>query len=488
MQSFVLYVPIMLDTYSVNVQLKLNNSEVATVYGYFYTKPCYVYCVQAGFCAGNDYVQLALEPEVASLYCIAEMEKSNLNEMTGHHLVVDCGGGTVDIAAHKWERVLSDNSLQVDEIHKVHGGSCGSFAINREFEGLLLDILSTGTDISLADIKKECGSQWSRLLYSDFEKSKCSFANNETNVDVPKPIRTYVKKKCGKTIAELIEDYKNKWDTTNIIVLPEIVHKYLKKSGKGVTDVIEFYKELKWDDEDNAIVVPSGVMTILFSPIIDQIIEIIEDVLKTDAGKLIKYIFMVGGFSESELLFSEVKNIFSSRLAVKSINKPDLAVLFGSIEFAKKHDVIKSRIMHLTLGIETWDDFKIGQHDEERKHTDKDGKSYCMRVFTKFVEIDQVVSTERSNSIKQVFTPIPNEDNISRVNVYGSYERDPMYIDDHCSFLMGEMKIDLPSTSGGTLCEVTVHMDVRGTEITVTAVNNKTHKNISIKLDWMKEF
>ena len=456
--------------------------------------------MQAGFCTENDYVKLALEPEAASLYCIKELEKSQkeksqtnetreesqTKQTSGQHLVVDCGGGTVDIAAHKWVRASPDATLEVDEVHKIYGGSCGSFAVNAEFEKLLLDIFSTGTDISLSDIKERCGAAWSKLLYEDFENSKCSFTDKEITVNIPKSICTYIKEKSKKTIAELIIDYKEKWDFTYSSVVPKRVQSYLKKSGKTIQEI---YKKLDWDQEEDAIVVPPGVMTILFIPVVDQIIQIIEDVLKTDAGRLINNIFLVGGFSVSNLLFKEVEQHFLSKVTVRSIPSPDLAVLFGSIEFGKKHDVIRSRVMHLTLGIETWDDFQPDKHDERRKYVDDNGKPYCRHVFTKFVEVGQSVSTERSNSRKQVFTAIPNEDNICRINIYGSYEKDPMYIDDHCSFLMGEIKIDnLPITSSGVACEVTVHMDVRGTEIVVTAVNNATSKEIPLTLNWIKDF
>ena len=39
-------------------------------------------------------------------------------------MVVDCGGGTVDIAVHQWDRNAKDNTLCVEEIHKVHGEFC----------------------------------------------------------------------------------------------------------------------------------------------------------------------------------------------------------------------------------------------------------------------------------------------------------------------------------------------------------------------------
>ena len=416
------------------------------------------------------------------------MEKLT-SETSGHHLVVDCGGGTVDIAAHKWVKA-SPNTLQVDEIHKVHGGSCGSFAVNGEFEKLLMDILSYGTNISLSDIKQECGHQWSQLLYDDFDKSKCSFTNQEITICMPKSIHTYIKKKCGKTISELIKNYKTKWDATHNAILPEKICCYARKSGKAISEVCAAFKGLSWDDDEDAIVVPPGVMNFFFSPVIDQVIQMIEDVLSADAGKVIRNILMVGGFSKSTLLFNEVKHRFSSAtITVNCVPFPDHAVLYGSIEFGKKHNVIKSRIMQLTLGIETWDDFKADKHDKEREYVDENGKSYCKHVFTKFVTIGESMSTEKSNSRRQMFTPVWNENNFCRVNIYGSYEKNPLYIDDHCVFLMGEIIIDdLPTASSGVSREVTVHMDVRGTEIVVTAVNNATSKKLPLKLDWMKEF
>ena len=54
---------------------------------------------------------------------------------------------------------------------------------------------------------------------------------------------------------------------------------------------------------------------------------------------------------------------------------------------------------------------------------------------------------------------------------------------------MHEIKIEnLPPASSGVSGEVMMHMDVRGTEIVVTAVNNATSKKLPLKLDWMKEF
>ena len=295
-------------------------------------------------------MQLALEPEVASLHCIGTVEELLKGSASGHHLVVDCGGGTVDIVAHKWS---TDDKLCVDETHKVHGGACGSFAVNAEFAKLLFKVLQ----IDESALRPVCGYQWSKMIYEEFEVAKCSFENCglefESNVSISKGICTYVKKLHGKTISELIDDHKK--DLEKDIDLSQRLHNFAKKINKTSSEVFASYCKLKWDDDDNGIVIPSAVMAILFIPVVDQIIKIIEDVLNADKDKSIKSICMVGGFSESKFLFSEVENYFSSQVEVKTIPSPSLSVLYGAIKYGtNRHHIIRSRIMPQTLGIETW--------------------------------------------------------------------------------------------------------------------------------------
>ena len=444
--------------------------------------------MQANFTNDKDSLQLALEPEAASLYCIETIEDLLVGCADGHHLVVDCGGGTVDIVAHKWLRVPPGNKLCVDEIHKVHGGACGSFAVNSEFAKLLLKILK----IDESDLRPICGLQWSKLIYDEFEKAKCSFENfdldYEITVTVSSNICTYIEKVHDKTILELIEDHQKSFEKDSSLF--QKLQDCCKKFNVTVAEVIADYKKLKWDEDAGGIVIPSVVLAILFIPVTDQIVKIIEEVLNADKNKSIKSIYMVGGFSESEFLFTEVSKYFSSsQVKVKTTPSPGLSVLFGSVKFGKHSDIIRSRIMPLTLGIETWDDFQPDKHDEKRKYTETTGKSYCMQVFTKFVQIGQSVLTEDSNST-QSFRPLQNKDNTCCVSIYGSFEKEPKYINDPDCYLAGEILIkDLPPPENGIPHLITVCMDVRGTEIVVTAVSNADNRQhpLKLKLDWMKD-
>ena len=407
---------------------------------------------------------------------------------SGHHLVVDCGGGTVDIVAHKWLRVPPGNKLCVDETHKVNGGPCGSFAVNNEFAKLLLKVLR----IDESDMRPTCGVQWNKLIYDEFEKAKCSYEScnleYEATVTVSKKICTYVKSLHNKTISELIDEHKRKFEKDTDLC--QRLQHFASKLHVTITEVIANYKKLRWDEVEGGIVIPSVVLAILFIPVTDQIVKIIEDVLNSDNDKSIKSIYMVGGFSESKFLFTEVSNYFSSQVKVKTTPSPGLSVLFGSVKFGKHCDIIRSRIMPLTLGIETWDDFQPDKHDEKRKYTDdKTGKSYCMQVFTKFVRIGQSISSEDSNPT-QSFRPVQNKDNTCCVSIYGSFEKEPKYINDPDCYLAGEIIIkDLPPPENGVPHLITVHMDVRGTEINVTAVSDADNRQhpLNLKLDWMKD-
>lgn len=441
--------------------------------------------MQANFSTERDSLLLALEPEAASLYCIETMEEILKDSGSGHHLIVDCGGGTVDVVAHKWFRVTPGNKLCVHETHKVHGGPCGSYAVNAEFAKLLLKILKVDESV----MKPVCGIQWSKVLFEEFEKAKCLFEkyslDTDSTVNVPNKFWAYIEKLHDKTISELIDDH-----TQNLENDPDLSQKlenFANKSNKTVPEVYAAYKRLRWDEDEGAFVIPPVVMAILFIPVTDKIVKIIEDVLDADEDRAIKSICLVGGFSESRLLFSEVDSYFSERISVKTLPSPSNSVLYGAIKFGKNRDIIRSRIMSQTLGIETWDDFQSDKHDEKRKYVDYNtGKCYCKQIFTEFVHIGQSISTEDSHP-SQMLNPI---DSTCYVRVYGSFEKQPKYIDDPNCYFAGNIIIkDLPPPENGIPCPITVKMDVRGTEIVVTAVSNGNddHHPLKLELDWMKD-
>ena len=79
---------------------------------------------------------MVLEPEAAAAFCLREILSVTTSQPTSdevnYYLLADCGGGTVDIVAHKLTRKPS-GEICIEEIHRAHGGPYGGFAVNDEF-------------------------------------------------------------------------------------------------------------------------------------------------------------------------------------------------------------------------------------------------------------------------------------------------------------------------------------------------------------------
>ncbi|KAL3879860.1 hypothetical protein ACJMK2_032139 [Sinanodonta woodiana] len=89
--------------------------------------------VEAGI--KNENLKIALEPETASIFCrLLPVEKMiEGGGMTSFkpgsvYMVLDAGGGTIDITVHE---VLSDGKLK--ELHKASGGAWGGTQVDEAY-------------------------------------------------------------------------------------------------------------------------------------------------------------------------------------------------------------------------------------------------------------------------------------------------------------------------------------------------------------------
>jgi len=348
--------------------------------------------------------------------------------------LADCGGGTVDIVAHRLTK-KPNGEVFIDEIHKAHGGPHGSFTINDKFEKMLQEMFQLTTE-ELKGIKTKHHQQWTKLLATDFEIAKCMVDPNNTHnvytIQIPTGLCTSIERLKKKTITKLVEEYQQ--------------------------------PKLKWDEDNNDLIIPFSTMESLFLPIVADISAVIEDVLQKPDCKQVDKILLVGGFAENHLLFSKFETRFaSSKVVVKRGPTPWLSVLKGAIVFAQ-HNFIYSRKMCQTLGIETWDKFKPGEHKESKKITIK-GRELCKHRFSKIVEVNESVKV--SDVIEHNFYPISNDERQSIIKIYGC-QSNVDYIDDHGCYLVGVIQVDLPSESG-VRKDIRVVIQVSGTEITVSA-------------------
>jgi len=115
---------------------------------------------------------------------------------------------------------------------------------------------------------------------------------------------------------------------------------------------------------------PTSLMTSFFSTLFDSIKKKVHELLESAKAKKapVNFIFMVGGFSESPYLKSEVKKSFETpELQVLVPRRPQVSVIRGACMFGLNPRSINSRISKKTYGINTLTTYDPTKHIEEKK-------------------------------------------------------------------------------------------------------------------------
>ena len=234
---------------------------------------------------------IALEPEAASIYCrklkqrecIPEEDSLSVSsEYLGNrkgtmafspvsadfksgtrYLVVDCGGGTVDLTVHEME-----GGGTLKELYKASGGAWGAIGIDREFEQLLVKIFGIDFVVSFKNTKP---AGWVDLMIAFEAKKRTAAPNKSTPLNISLPF-------------SFIEHYQK--------LKNQSVEQAIKKFGN---------KDIKWSSQGMLRITPSA-MHALFEPVVREIIYHISDLLKKPDLDGVRFLFLVGGFSESPLL------------------------------------------------------------------------------------------------------------------------------------------------------------------------------------------
>ncbi|XP_053390946.1 heat shock 70 kDa protein 12B-like, partial [Mercenaria mercenaria] len=141
---------------------------------------------------------IALEPEAASLYCrhlpVVKLsnDKTTLSTFAvgKRYLVLDAGGGTVDITVHE---VLSGGKLK--ELFKASGGNWGGTRVDQAFIDFLSDV--TGPDV-MSKFKENHIEDYIDLLRHFEVKKRVIHPSSDSKVTINLP----------QTLADLVKEVK----------------------------------------------------------------------------------------------------------------------------------------------------------------------------------------------------------------------------------------------------------------------------------------
>lgn len=202
-------------------------------------------------------LQLISEPEAAAVYTLRAIQQNNL-KVGDNFIVCDAGGGTVDLIAY---RVTQLYPLRVEESAVGTGGLCGSAFLNYRFEDHIRERLGIERYTHMREKKPKT---WMMGLRYFEEFVKRNFNEEEhSEVNVPFP--------------GLPDDEEAGLDSGFLIMSAEQVKT-------------------------------------IFDPVIKDVIDLVEgqvDAVK-EKGGVVSGIILVGGFGQSNYLYSCLKKHFNS--------------------------------------------------------------------------------------------------------------------------------------------------------------------------------
>ena len=178
-----------------------------------------------------------------------------------------CKGGTLDVTAHE---ILTNGNIK--EIFKVTGGPYGGTKVDEEFVSLLKRFFGTKV---METFSAKYPGEWLDMM-NEFEikkRGRRAFEGQTTRLRLP------------RTLTALISEHRG---------------------PAGKIDGVQFLR-------NEYLCLDAPAMKRLFKPVLDGIVNHLTSLLQNPCLKKLQFFFLVGGFAQSALLQSAIKEQFSSR-------------------------------------------------------------------------------------------------------------------------------------------------------------------------------
>jgi len=384
----------------------------------------------------SERLFLVLEPEAAAIFC-QEEDKNALSPGT-KIMIVDCGGGTIDITVHE---VVKDGGL--DEMAPGTGGAFGSIYVDKNFLEYLKNKL-TPEVIELFHEKEPL--DYLRMM-EDWERTKCGFDPKTSGDVIFFPIQTklynLISKKKPQVLQNLAQEQNG--DDTNI---------YLNR------ETIEA----------------------IFRPTLDGLVLTVKNQFQELGNEKIDLIFLVGGFSTSPLLRQRIQKEFEKRVQkIVMPPRPGVAILKGAASFGVNPATIRARRSRLTYGAACSRPFEQGVDPESKKFWAEDLNCYkCNDRFNTMVTIGDSVPVDAEVAV--AYTPLKHDQKSMTFEFYATSKTQIRYTDEKDVTKIGELTVEMPFTSGGINRRVDLIFYFGQTEIKVKAKDRTSGKEANTAL------
>ena len=310
-----------------------------------------------------DKLLLALEPEVAAIYCQQVMPIKGTEEGTSfwklkeNYMVLNIENERIVITVHN----KVEGGFEV--ISTPMGNDMVGNSVNDRFSKMLETIVSdSGFSRFLSSNQIQRRDLLNNLLYHEFEQQKELFDG----------------RMCGEMTVELPNDIVNFYGSEKI------------EDGAKSIDGVEF--------EDDTLYIASEVFeNILFGPPVKRIVEhvlAVFDELDCHVGTL----YLVGEFGGCKFLYQTLdvaihKSERSCCIIVPTL--PKLAIVQGAVMWRKNVGVKEPQRLDATYGIAVTTPFDEEKHDSHYRFYDEEQQHFkCQNVFEVFLRKGQMVTAD----------------------------------------------------------------------------------------------
>ena len=413
-----------------------------------------------------DRLSLALEPEAAAIYSqevVAGQIKSDpataIIKRPSDYMVIDAGGGTIDITAH----IDVDGGIVVENIPT--GNAWGGTQVNEAFSQFLQRVVGDPEFKKFLDTEQrpQRMAALNNMLYNDFEKQKVLFGQQKS--------------------------------TEIAINLPKMFVKHYEKAlAKGVENVsgVEYDEDMN----DTLFVEKNVAESQLFGPAIKGIIDGTLKAIEENGYNVYTF-YLVGGFGGCKYVHEKVSAAIERAYGSKgrSCNvivptTPQLAVATGAAIWRKNPEKIKARRSDATYGIGIAQTFQDDKHDAYYKFYNEDQEEYkCNDIFDIFLEKGELAKSDEV--ITTSISPARQSNTSMKLEICSTPDLGVQYTTDKNGkstvAVIGQLVIDIPNPDNlpreKRLVDVT--MDFSGTEIQAKAKYRVTGKEVKTVCDFL---
>ncbi|KAJ3436236.1 hsp70 family protein [Anaeramoeba flamelloides] len=390
---------------------------------------------QAGLISSKDSLNLLFcyEPEVAALDFFQD-QRNNLDKFNNERLlVVDAGGGTIDITLMK--SIIKNNKIEEFEVLMVpKGGDFGSIYIDQEFIKFFQSFLNLNNN-QFNQFKNECSRGFLKLL-NMWEDIKIGTQigglteNDDHVIEIPNIVLRYLKKKFG------IKDYEDLSDEFN------------ERNQNSVLS------EIEWDEDEDSLIIKGDRIKSFFKEPIDKLKEYLNNLGQTsEILRQTDIVFFTGGLSNCDYFRKSVQKKLGNNYQYFLSPFPDKSILIGAVYFGFDPNIVPTRRSQFTYGISVLPLFNPQIHDPNRKKKKKNSNNQtierCQNVFGTIIFKGDTIKL--SEPITKIYTPAFENQNSLEFKILRTNQKwDPnivaIYSDSPGVKIMGSVTFNFPET------------------------------------------